>query len=118
MRLVLYFLFSYSVTAILMYAQITDWIRTPLMKVKILRELFNCSMCLGFWVALLSSRFFIPLSVMSIIIAVASSGITWLLCSITQCALWAKVYYQTKYEMWVATANDKHVEKEEKELHG
>ena len=34
---------------ILKYGSILNWVRVPLVKLNFFRELFECSLCLGFW---------------------------------------------------------------------
>jgi hypothetical protein len=96
---ILYLLFCYGATALLLYAKIFNWLQNIAAKIPIIRDLWQCSMCLGFWVGffvyLLYARS-LQFDTISdaCLVAIVSSGVTWTLCSVTQYALWAKAYYE------------------------
>lgn len=104
---IIYFLFSYGLTAILIYSDLAKPIRDRVTTNKFIRKMWNCSMCLGFWVGLFSFLLFFKFNIyLNFVFAVASSGVTWLLCSITQFALWGKVYYERKISSGTATEKE------------
>jgi len=42
-----------GLTFALKYGSILEWLRKPLKRVKLFRDLFECSLCLGFWSGLI-----------------------------------------------------------------
>lgn len=99
LKFILYFLFSFGCTAIFQYSEIAQPIRNLIIW-KPLKKMTECSMCLGFWIGFINALLFfsqtLQFSYERFALAVASSGVTWLLMSVTQYALWAKCYYQTQ----------------------
>ena len=47
--MIFYILSSIGLTFILKYGSILNWLRNILIKNKFFKELFSCSLCLGFW---------------------------------------------------------------------
>ena len=47
-----------GLTCILKYGSILRWLRLPLCKFKFFKELFSCSLCLGFWSGVAVALFF------------------------------------------------------------
>ncbi|MCK5019392.1 MAG: hypothetical protein KAS32_20205 [Candidatus Peribacteraceae bacterium] len=93
---ILYFLASYGITAIVVYSSLfkplREWIGWSLLK---------CPMCFGFWVGLVLSFFVVDTSIeyfwsgilTKFLFACASSGITWILCSISVSGYAAKEFF-------------------------
>jgi hypothetical protein len=102
-ELLVYYLVCYGITAIYIYSSLLTRVRVFVesFKIKFLTDLTNCSMCLGFWVGLGVAFIFPNLPHFPILfLAIASSGVTWMFCSITQFALWGKVFFENFYDMW------------------
>lgn len=59
---------------ILRYGSILNWPRNLIFKITLLKSLFNCSLCLGFWVGLLYS---LVSDVSFYIIPFASAAFCW-----------------------------------------
>ena len=55
--LILYTLASYGLCYILMEAKILKFVRDKITKIKLFKELLNCSLCTGFWTGLLIGTF-------------------------------------------------------------
>ena len=47
--MIFYILASIGLTFIIKYGSILDWLRKPLLRFAIFKELFSCSLCIGFW---------------------------------------------------------------------
>lgn len=118
-----YLLFCYGFTAIFMYGAIAEPIRN-LITWGPLKKMTTCSMCLGFWVGCVFYALLFPVTLtnpfsvaalyntaVTIFNGVISSGVTWVLCSVTQFALWGKAYYEHQFVI------EKEPQKEV-ELHG
>lgn len=117
-ELILYFLFCFGVTSVLMYSSIFNVFRKFINKSKNLEELFSCSMCLGFWVASLCQWVFFEFNIWTyFVVAFASSGVTWLLCSTTQAMLWQKAYYEVRFSMYEKERLDR-IKNKEQEING
>jgi len=46
-----------GLTFILKYGTILSWVKKPLVKIKFFNDLFQCSLCLGFWSGIIISVF-------------------------------------------------------------
>jgi len=47
--MIFYIVACIGFTFIIKYGSILKWLRTRLIKYKIFKELFSCSLCIGFW---------------------------------------------------------------------
>lgn len=72
---------------ILKYGSVLNWPRDLLCRLGFFRELFKCSLCLGFWsgviVCMLSSR--------DVILPLASAGVCWAADSIVAILQWWEI---------------------------
>ena len=69
-----------GLTFILKYATILSWPRNLLSKLSFFRDLFKCSLCLGFWsgVILAMVSYFINWSPIMFLLPLASSALSWI----------------------------------------
>jgi len=58
MNLLVILLSCIGLTFILKYGSILSFVRKPLIKLKFFKELFSCSLCLGFWSGVFHGMFF------------------------------------------------------------
>lgn len=87
MNLIIYFLFVYSITSIVLYSYIFDWLRKwwdKKFKGRLLEHLMLCSLCFSFHVSYLTQWLIVPFTSIKdyIVLSFVSAGISWLLCSI------------------------------------
>ena len=80
MTLVYILICCIGLTYILKYGSILGWLRNPLCKLTFFRELFKCSLCLGFWSGILLSvaLYFIEWNPLFYLLPFASSGVSWI----------------------------------------
>ena len=67
---------------ILKYGSILNWVRTPLVKLNFFRELFDCSLCLGFWsgviISIISFHFTEVITFNLVVLPLVSSAVCWI----------------------------------------
>jgi|TARA_R110000824_G_scaffold107612_1_gene253972 hypothetical protein len=88
-----------GLTFILKYGSILGWLRSPLIKIKILDELFKCSLCLGFWSGLLIAIFlynFYTWDPLYYLLPLASSVFCWGADSFIGIIQWSELYLENK----------------------
>ena len=69
-----------GLTYILKYGSILRWLRNPLCRIGFFKELFKCSLCLGFWsgVILGIPCYLLTPDIHFILLPLASSAVSWL----------------------------------------
>ena len=74
-----YILASIGFTFIIKYGSILDWIRKPLLKFDLFKELFSCSLCIGFWTGLCvgTMAYFIENNSAYFLMPLVSAGMSW-----------------------------------------
>ena len=80
MTLVFILLACAGLMFILKYGSILRWLRTPLLKLKFFKELFSCSLCLGFWTGVIVSLFLYQVNIWSpvyFLLPFASAATCW-----------------------------------------
>ena len=100
MIIALALLSAVGLTFALKYGRILDFIRNPLCRISILKELFSCSLCLGFWSGCLIAGFlyYLDRQLYYILFPFAASGVAWLIDSFIRTIQTIEIYLDKKLE--------------------
>ena len=99
MTLVFILLACSGLTFILKYGSILAWLRTPLVKIGLFRELFKCSLCLGFWSGILITIFLYKVDAWNplyCLLPLASAAFCWATDGIVGIIQWSELYLENK----------------------
>ena len=98
MTIVFILLACAGLTFILKYGSILGWLRAPLLKIKLFKELFDCALCLGFWSGVIVGAFLYKTGWSDIfyLLPVASAAFCWAADGIVGVIQWAELDMKNK----------------------